>query len=143
MGITHVLQTNRKDREMKTFQLIEQDGRLHFPHGGSDWDAIPMQHNCAELPSMLVKRYEGGDIDTCPWPMVPAEYTNDTVWDLRARLASALYDERESNAFWPNEPVTIMLPDGERFDLDEEMAAAYDSYPGHQREYNPDNYGGF
>jgi hypothetical protein len=87
---------------------------------------------------MLIKRYEDGDNDTCPWP---SEYTND--WDLRARLASALYDERESNACWPNEPVMILLPDGERFDLDAEMAAAYDSYPGHQREYNPDNYGGF
>ena len=125
---------------MKTFQLIEQDGRLYFPHGGSNWDAIPVQHNCADVPSLLMKSYDGGDVDACPWP---AEYANDTAWDLRSRLASALYDERETNACWPNEPVMILLPNGEIFDLDEEMAAAYDSHPGHEREYNPDNYGGF
>lgn len=128
---------------MKTFTLIAKDDRLYFPCGGSDWDVIPVRHACADIPSMLVKRYEGGDIDTCPWPMAAAEWSDATVLDLRGRLASALYDERESNACWPNEPVIILLPDGERFDLDEEMAAAYDSYKGHEREYNPDNYGGF
>ena len=129
---------------MKTFQLIEKSGYLHFPHGGSDWDVIPVRHACADIPSMLVKRYEEGDIDTCPWPMVPSEYSENTIWDLRGRLASALYDERESNACWPaKEQVVILLPDGEIFDLDAEMDAAYDSYQGHEREYNPDNYKGF
>ena len=128
---------------MKTFQLIAKDDRLYFPRGGDDWDVTPVRRSCADVPSILVKRYEAGDMDTCPWPMVPSEWSEDTAEDLRAKLASALYDERESNAYWPNEPVIILLPDGESFDLDAEMAAAYDSYKGHEREYNPDNYGGF
>jgi hypothetical protein len=108
---------------MKTFQLIEKNGYLHFPHGGNDMDRYgPESYNRPELPSILFKRYEGGDCDTCPWPMVPASYSDNTVEDLRAYLAAALYDERESNACWPNEPVIILLPDGERFDFDDVLA---------------------
>ena len=136
---------------MKTFQLIEKNGYLHFPHGGSDWDVTPVRHGCADIPSMLFKRYEGGDCDTCPWPMVPVSYSDNTVEDLRAYLAAALYDEREMNSFWPAEPVIILLPDGERFDFDDVLAEkilknstvtwtmAEDI---HQREYNPDNFRG-
>ena len=80
-----------------------------------------MRRDCPEHPSLLIRRYDEGDIDTCPWPMVPSEHY--TLEDLRHNLASALYDERESNACWPNKPeVIILLPDGERFDLDDVLA---------------------
>ena len=136
---------------MKTFTLIEQNGCLCFPRGGINWDTFPVGRDCPDVPSMLVERYEDGDINTCPWPMVPASYSDNTVEDLRAYLAAALYDERESNACWPNEPVIILLPDGERFDFDDVLAEkilnnstvtwtmAEDI---HQREYNPDNFRG-
>jgi hypothetical protein len=46
-----------------------------------------------------------------------------TAAQLRERLASALYDERESNGCWPNTPfVVILLPDGTPFDLDDVLA---------------------
>ena len=107
---------------MTTFTLINKDGRLYFPHGGDDWTGDgPTRYDCPELPSMLICRYDSGDCDTCPWPMVAdAHYTLE---DLRHNLAAALYDERESNACWPNKPeVIILLPDGERFDLDDVLA---------------------
>jgi hypothetical protein len=129
---------------MKTFQLIAKDDRLYFPHGGCDiYSNGPESYNRPELPSILFKRYEGGDYDNCPWPMVPASYSDNTVEDLRGYLASALYDEREMNPCWPNEPVIILLPDGERFDLDYELDLYYDHRDAHKPEYNPDNYGGF
>jgi hypothetical protein len=102
---------------MTTFTLIVQDNTLYFPHGGMDWDE---RHHKAELPSLLLCQYDAGDCDTCPWPMT-SEYA--TAAELRERLALALYDERESNPHWTNTPdVVILLPDGERFDLDEVLA---------------------
>ena len=105
---------------MTTFTLINKDGRLYFPHGGDDWTGDgPTRHDCFELPSLLICQHDSGDCDTCPWPMV-SEYA--TAAELRLRLASALYDEREINPHWPNRPdVVILLPDGERFDLDARM----------------------
>jgi hypothetical protein len=115
--------------------LVAEDGNLLFPHGGSDM----MQFDCPDVPTILLCRYQAGDCDTCPWPMVPTEH-ND-LDDLRVRLARALYDEREMNEFFPVDAV-ILLPDGERFDFDfvlAEFEAAYrPSYD--EREYNPDNF---
>ena len=107
---------------MTTFTLIAKNNSLYFPHGGDDWAAAgDVRRDCPEHPSLLIRRYDEGDIDTCPWPMVPSEHY--TLEDLRHNLASALYDERESNACWPNKPeVVILLPDGERFDLDDVLA---------------------
>lgn len=107
---------------MTTFTLIAKNNSLYFPHGGDDWAAAgDVRRDCPEHPSLLIRRYDEGDIDTCPWPMVPSEHY--TLEDLRHNLASALYDERESNACWPNKPeVIILLPDGERFDLDDVLA---------------------
>ncbi len=125
----------------KTFTLILKNGTLYFPHGGSDamngdWDVF-------EYPSLLLRRYPAGDCDTCRYPFVPAEYSDDTEHDLRVRLAFALYDERECNAYFPDDAV-ILLPNGERFDFDWILSEDEDQYPsGHQREYDPDNYRGF
>lgn len=100
-----------------TFKLTVQDGTLYFPCGGMDWDE---RHHTAELPSLLLCRYDAGDCDTCPWPM---ESQFATTAQLRERLALALYDERETNGCWPNTPyVVILLPDGTPFDLDDVLA---------------------
>ena len=105
---------------MKTFTLVALDGQLYFPTGGND--ALAGRWDCPELPSLLLRRYREGDCDTCPWPM---EQYGKTANDLRYRLASALYDEREMNCFWPiTEPVTILLPDGQEFDFDTVLHAA-------------------
>ena len=40
--------------------------------------------------------------------------------DLRARLARALFEERETNETWIH-GATILLPDGTPFDLDAEL----------------------
>lgn len=107
---------------MTTFTLIAKNKSLYFPHGGDEWAAAgDVRRDCPEHPSLLICRYDAGDVDTCPWPMVPSEHY--TLEDLRHNLATALYDERESNACWPNKPeVIILLPDGERFDLDDVLA---------------------
>lgn len=121
----------------KTFTLILKDGTLYFPHGGDDamngdWDVF-------EYPSLLVRRYPAGDCDTCPYPMDTE--TKEREHELRERLAEALYDERECNAYFPVDAV-ILLPNGEEFDFDQILSDAVGSVQ-HQREYDPDNYRGF
>jgi hypothetical protein len=112
---------------MEQITLIVQDGQLHYPFGGYDGGA-----------SLLIRRYDEGDCDTCPWPMA-----EDDEYDLLKRLALALYDERETNTHFPH-GTTILLPNGERFDFDRFLDEdARDVHQGHQREYNPDNYRGF
>lgn len=133
---------------MTTFTLIAKNNSLYFPHGGDDWAAAgDVRRDCPDHPSLLICRYDE-DMDVCPWPMT-SEYA--TAAELRERLASALYDERESNPSWPNKPeVVILLPDGKPFDFDDVLAdrvlrdstVTWELYEGHQREYNPDNYRG-
>lgn len=96
-----------------TIQLVAQNGNLYFPFGGYD-DSLRRQ---AAQPNLLLKMYDAGDCDCIPWPLVPAEYSNASVSDLEQRLASALYDERESNEFFPVDAV-IELPDGGVFNFD-------------------------
>ena len=96
----------------KVIHLIAIDGILYFPHGG-----------CPDVPTMLIKFYEAGDCDTIPWPLVPHPYTSATVESLERRLASALYDERETNVLFPID-AKISLPDGALFDFDAILAAA-------------------
>jgi len=104
---------------MKTsnIQLIAIDGLLYFPYGGSDFIGDKPRWDCPDVPSLLMKIYTEGDCDTIPWPLVPHPYTSATVESLERRLASALYDERESNPFFPFD-ATIALPDGTIFDFD-------------------------
>lgn len=100
--------------------LTVEDGTLYFPMGGSD--AMNGEWDCPELPSLLLRRYDAGDCDTCPWPM-RSDFATEA--ELRERLARALYDERETNACWPaHGEVVILLPNGERFDWDGVLAAA-------------------
>jgi hypothetical protein len=87
--------------------LIARDGRLYFPTGNYD---------DATQPCILIRRYDAGDCDTCPWPMVPGEYSDKSVDDMRVRLAYALYDERETNPTFPG-GASILLPDGTPFDF--------------------------
>jgi hypothetical protein len=106
---------------MTTFTLIAKNNSLYFPQGGDDYETSPTRRDCTDMPSMLICRYDAGDIDTCRWPMVGDDHY--TLEDLRHNLASALYDERETNGCWPNNPeVIILLPNGERFDFDDVLA---------------------
>jgi hypothetical protein len=86
-------------------RLVVLDGVLHFPTGGLDAN---LEHNA---PSMLMRFYDAGDMDTCPWPFE----TKDR--DLAVRLAIALYAERETNDTWKLGD-TVELPDGQPFDFD-------------------------
>lgn len=88
---------------MATFRLIEQHGVLYFPKGDMSDD---------NLPSLLIRMYPAGDCDTCPWPI--AHRTDEA--ELKQRLLIALYDERETNPFFPSDAV-IELPDGQVFDF--------------------------
>jgi len=82
---------------MATYRLIAKDGRLYFPTG--DWE------NAAN-PSLLYRRYDAGDVNTCCWPIRNAK-------DKKI-LAHALYDERETNNTWSvREEAVIELPDGQ------------------------------
>lgn len=97
---------------MKILRLLNRDGTLYFPHGG-----------CGERedsPSLLLRRYDAGDVDTIPWPMY-SDFA--TKADLEHRLASALYDERECNPFFEFNAV-IELPDGTVFEFDEVLCRA-------------------
>lgn len=85
---------------MKVHTLVVEDGHLSFPTGGPDGGT-----------SILMRFYEAGDMDTCPWPFEPKDK------DLRHRLAIALYDERESNSTFGVRD-TVVLPDGQPFDFD-------------------------
>ncbi len=93
---------------LPTIRLIARHGCLWFPQGGG-FDESP------DEPSMLMKTYAAGDMDSIPWPeLVTADEPLRRT--LRERLARALYDERECNPFFANE-ARIELPDGTPFDF--------------------------
>ena len=106
---------------MTTITLIAENGELLFPAGGTDFDTG--LYDQEDLPKLLLCRYDAGDCDICPWPMIPAEWSQETVDGLQVRLAKALFDEREMNQFFPGDAV-ILLPDGSRFDFDSILADA-------------------
>lgn len=89
---------------MTTIRLVDTDGTLYFPHGGLD----AYSNDSKEIAQILIVRYEAGDCDSISWPL---EKT------MRRKLASALYDERECNQFFPSD-AEIELPDGAPFDFD-------------------------
>jgi hypothetical protein len=92
-------------------KLVVVDGNLNFPYGGLNrvsFEPDPLQ------PSMLIKRYDAGDIDLIPWPM-KSDFRDEA--QLRKDLASALYDERETNSAFPYEVHVVELPDGTPFDF--------------------------
>ena len=98
---------------MNSIRLVDRDGKLYFPSGGS----LPYPASLApspDAPSILVRVYGAGDCDTIPWPLV-SDYRSTA--SLRYRLAIALYDERETNEFFPAD-AQIELPDGTPFDFD-------------------------
>lgn len=96
----------------KVIQLIPKDGALYFPYGGFDYDASGFDP-VPSKPSMLLCRYDTGDCDKVPWPLVSDFVSTD---ELKARLARALYDERECNEFFPTD-AAIALPDGNIFNF--------------------------
>jgi hypothetical protein len=99
---------------MKTIRLMAIDGYLNFPQGGMDLDAVNVEdvYGREDKPSILLRRYSTGDVDTIPWPW---------AHDYTERLAYALFDERECNRFFPTGAV-IELPDGTPFDFDRYVA---------------------
>ena len=70
--------------------------------------------------TLLLRVYDAGDCDTCPWPMV-SDYS--TAAQLRERLAITLYDAREMGDI-PSDADIVLLPDDTEFHFDEELAAA-------------------
>lgn len=87
-------------------QLLAIEGTLYFPtseDGG---------------PCLLLRRYDAGDCDTIPWPL-RSEYASDA--ELRKRLASALYDERETNSTFGAACGDVLLPDGTLFSFEYEL----------------------
>jgi hypothetical protein len=107
----------------KVIQLIAIKGTLYFPYGGDKLFGDSPKWDCPDVPSMLIKVYAAGDCDTIPWPLVPGPYSSTTVEGLEQRLACALYDERETNAFFPDD-AKIALPDGTVFDFEAVIANA-------------------
>ena len=95
---------------MTTHRLTVEDGTLYFPYG-AQWGTLNADGN---VPSLLMRVYDAGDCDTCPWPMVSAFRTES---ELRIGLACALYDERETNGRFAYGD-SIELPDGTTFDFD-------------------------
>ena len=95
---------------MKNIQLLNIDGWLYFPATESN-----------DEPEILLCVYSAGDCDTIQWPMVPGEYSDDSVADIEQRLAKALFDERECNPDFPYD-AKILLPNGEVFDFDATVA---------------------
>ena len=100
-------------------QLTVISGVLHFPFGGIDAEFKPKDNE----PSLLVYFYPSGEIATIPWPLTQREYSTRTASDLRRQLAGALYNERESNALFPQGLGTVELPDGQFFNFDVELTA--------------------
>lgn len=105
---------------MKTFRLVIDHGNLCFPHGGHDtWEGGGVYDDPA-IPSLLIYRYDAGDIYTFAWPLTGSFAE---VQKKRIRLAAALYAERECNPCFPAD-ATIELPDGSPFDFDQILADA-------------------
>jgi len=98
----------------RTVTLVAQGGRLYYPTG---------QGEDKTKPSMLYVKNE--DVTICPWPWT-INRTNTPVSTLRATLASALFDERETNETWSH-GATILLPDGTEFDFDRVLWEAENS----------------
>ena len=96
----------------KTFRLVTNSfNALCFPHGGiadDDGTVTPAE----DVPSMLIRVYPAGDCDVIKFPFAAGREA-----ELRKLLARALFDERETNDFFPSDAV-IELPDGSRFDFD-------------------------
>jgi hypothetical protein len=87
-----------------TIRLLSIDGTLYFPYGGHTWGDLTPR---ADEPALLIRYYPEGDVDTIPWPM-DERHTE--------RLAIALFDQRECNAYFPGDAL-IELPDGSPFDF--------------------------
>lgn len=85
--------------------LLAIEGDLYFPTGAN---------SDPNTPSLLLRRYDSGDCDTCPWPMV-SEFRDEA--ELMEALAMSLYDERETNPTFGTSD-TVLLPDGTPFDFD-------------------------
>jgi hypothetical protein len=94
-------------------KLLVRHGQLYTP---PDVDVVG-EH-------LLVHVYPAGDCDTCAWPMTQdAGASSYTVEKQRGILASALYDAYETGAISNYKERTVLLPDGETFNVDEELAA--------------------
>lgn len=65
---------------------------------------------------ILLCRYEAGDCDTIHWPLRRVEYEGWTLDDA-ANLRTALYDAYEMGQLTER---SVLLPDGQRFDIDGE-----------------------
>jgi hypothetical protein len=70
--------------------------------------------------AILLRVYDAGDCDSCPWPMV-SDYSTEA--QLRERLAIALYDAREMGDI-PSDAHIVLLPNDEPFHFDEELIEA-------------------
>lgn len=101
---------------MKTIRLVIDHGFLSFPHGGMFSHDGETLWDDPNTPSMLIHRYAAGDVDAFRWPLVSDEFSS--YRSKLARLASALYDERETNPYFPADAL-IELPDGTPFDFDQ------------------------
>jgi hypothetical protein len=101
---------------MTTVRLIVKNNALYFPHGGTDFSETTAPVS-ADLPTLLIRRYDDGDFDSIPYP-----FPKRKAAELRKRLALALYDERECNDLFPSDAV-IELPDGTVFDFDAILTA--------------------
>lgn len=100
---------------MNVIRLTVKHRVLYFPRGGVNYDASPVKYDDPDTPAILTRAYDDGDADTIPWPMPKRKLP-----ELRKRLARALYDERETNAFFPSDAV-IELPDGTVFDIESNL----------------------
>lgn len=84
---------NKMNSQIK---LVVEDGTLHTLK--SDIVDSMMREWYTGNP-LLLRRYDGGDVDTIAWPLVDAE-----------GLAIALYDAREMGII--PDVATVILPDG-------------------------------
>lgn len=101
---------------MTTIRLVvDEYSSLQFPFGGVNDDF----ESDANTPATLMYYYEAGDVDSFVFPLSRNEY----MTDVERKLARALFDERESNPFFPTDAV-IELPDGTVFDFDSILAGA-------------------
>lgn len=101
---------------MTTIRLVlSADNALQFPSGGVNDDF----ESDANTPSTLMYFYDAGDHDSFAFPLSANKY----MTDVERKLARALFDQRESNPFFPTDAV-IELPDGTVFDFDSILAGA-------------------